>query len=178
MNLWGALTSVEGFSLDLLEEIIGLQRKKELQELLFSHQSNGTISFHHFSQPPPFGSPLPPLFSPICGLFQKGQYAQAHGKHEQGCKQHFGGCRAGNTQPESLKLSVVPDLLRYSVLSKTSPCIPRAISYSYQGKSLVLSLRYRTGGIGRANSERKSPPHPPGLSGTERHQTFCWKMDV
>lgn len=67
MNLVGDLIRIEVFSLNILGEILGLQkRKQELHKLLFSHLSNGIISFHLFSHPPPFGCPLPPLlFTPI-----------------------------------------------------------------------------------------------------------------
>lgn len=133
-----------------------------------------TSPSHHL-----LGHLFPHFFSALSvASFRKGSMLRLMGSMSRVVNSTLEGAELETPNPESLKLSVVPDLLRYSVLSKTSPCIPRAISYSYQGKSLVLSLRYRTGGIGRANSERKSPPHPPGLSGTERHQTFCWKMDV
>jgi len=62
MNLLEPLIRVQGFSLNLLEEIVGLQRKKESQEVLFSYLSNGTISLCILSHPPPFwvsSSPTP-----------------------------------------------------------------------------------------------------------------------
>lgn len=85
----------------------------------------------------------------------------------------------GRPNPKSLKLSVVPDLVRYYALSfpKHPPGSQKPLVTVIR-ENLVLSFRYRSRDTGRANSERKSPLHPTGLSGIERPQPFCWKIDV
>lgn len=99
--------------------------------------------------------------------------------HQQGCKQDMASADLGRPNPKSLKLSVVPDLVRYYALSfpKHPPGSQKPLVTVIR-ENLVLSLRYRSRDTGRANSERKSPLHPTGLSGIERPQPFCWKIDV
>lgn len=99
--------------------------------------------------------------------------------HQQGCKQDMASADLGRPNPKSLKLSVVPDLVRYYALSfpKHPPGSQKPLVTVIR-ENLVLSFRYRSRDTGRANSKRKSPLHPTGLSGIERPQPFCWKIDV
>lgn len=117
---------MKGFTLNLLQEILGLPRKKELRALLFPYLSNASVSLSLSFHPPLFRCPLHPCF---VTFFRKAICR----RHQQWRKQHVGRIELGTSNLRPLQLSTVCELARYYAVSSAN--IPR--------KPLITVIRER-----------------------------------